>query len=180
MQKALGAGYAVIEEGLSGRTTVWDDPFGYGRNGRTFLVPCLESHEPVDMLVLMLGTNDLKTFYRVTAADIAHGVSHLVDLALKSGCGPAGGAPRVLIVTPPPLADATRDSEIWGFGGAMGESRKLAEYYAAVAASKPCDFFDAGTVASTSALDGVHLDAESHKRLGAALAACVHQLLVSA
>ena len=83
----------MIEEGLNGRTTIWDDPYDGGRNGRTYLLPCLRSHAPVDVLVLMLGTNDTKTIFGRSAAEIAAGAGALADVVLTSGTGPDGGAP---------------------------------------------------------------------------------------
>ncbi|MGA9596537.1 MAG: SGNH/GDSL hydrolase family protein [Acidimicrobiia bacterium] len=177
LQQALGSGFVVIEEGLPGRTSNWDDPFGAGLNGRSYLGPCLASHSPVDLVVIMLGTNDLKRYFRVKAPEIALGVGALVDIALSSGCGPAGQAPAVLIVAPPPLGKATRRSLLWGFGKARNESLHLAEHYTTLGELRDCPVFDAGTVASVDAADGVHLDAESHKRLGAALAAEIRRVL---
>ena len=78
----------VVEEGLSGRTTLWDDPFMDGRNGQPYLLPCLRSHAPVDLVVLMLGTNDLKTIFGRQAHEIALGAGTLADMALGSGHGP--------------------------------------------------------------------------------------------
>src|SRR6188768_466661 len=112
----LGDAAAVIEEGLNGRTTLWDDPFMDFRNGKPYLLPCLRSHQPVDVLVLMLGTNDLKTIFGRAAHEIAAGAGALVDIALTSGTGPGGGPPAVLLVAPPRLGDTTDRSEIWGFG----------------------------------------------------------------
>jgi lysophospholipase L1-like esterase len=177
LQGVLGGEYVVIEEGLPGRTSNWDDPFGAGLNGRPYLGPCLASHAPVDLVVVMLGTNDLKRYFRVKAPEIALGVGALVDVALYSGCGPAGQSPAVLIVTPPPLGKATKRSLLWGFGKARKESLRLAEHYATVAELRECPVFDAATVASVDPADGVHLDADSHKRLGTALADEVRRIL---
>src|SRR5690242_20379631 len=108
----------VVEEGLNGRTTLWDDPFAEGRNGKTHLLPCLRSHAPIDLLVIMLGTNDLKTIFARAAHEIALGAGTLVDIALASGTGPGAGPPRVLLVSPPRLGELTDRSELWGFGEA--------------------------------------------------------------
>jgi len=106
LQRELGAEYAVIEEGLGGRTTVWDDPIEGHKNGKTYLIPCLPSHRPRDLVVLMLGTNDLKHRFSLTAFDIAAGIGTLIDMILTSRCGPANGAPQVLLLTPPPFANS--------------------------------------------------------------------------
>ena len=71
LQKKLGEDYYVIEEGLSGRTTLWDDPIEEHKNGKTYLLPCLESHSPINLVVLMLGTNDLKTRFSLTPFDLS-------------------------------------------------------------------------------------------------------------
>lgn len=170
----------VIEEGLGGRTTIWDEPFSAGRNGRTYLLPCLASHAPVAVLVIMLGTNDLKSIYRLAAADIAAGAGSLVDLARESACGPDGGRPEVLLVAPPPLGTLTIASELWGFGAARETSRRLAALYREVAAQAGAAFLDAGALVETDPSDGVHLDAAAHAILGRAVAAAVAALLPGA
>ena len=92
MRSILGEGYWAVEEGLNGRTTVWDDPVeGEHRNGKPYLLPCLLSHAPLDLVILMLGTNDLKSRYSLSAWDIASGVATLIDLIQKSGSGPHCG-----------------------------------------------------------------------------------------
>ena len=94
LRKRLDEEYRVIEEGLPGRTTVRDDPIEGGhKNGRTYLMACLESHRPLDLITLMLGTNDLKARFGSSASDIAQGAASLADMMLRSGCGPDCGAP---------------------------------------------------------------------------------------
>lgn len=177
LRAALGDGYEVIEEGLNGRATVWDTALAPYRNGSSYLTPCLLSHEPVDLVVLMLGTNDLKTIYGLGAAEIAIGAGTLVDQAKRSLAGPAGTPPAVLLVAPVPLGPTTERSEVWGFGEAMERSRQLARMYRVVADSKAVAFLDAGSVAEVSPLDGVHLDAAAHASLGAAMAEAVRAAL---
>ena len=96
--------FRVIEEGLNGRTTVWDDPIEGHKNGQTYLVPCLASHKPIDLVVLILGTNDLKMRFSVPADDIARGVGLLCDIILKSDTGRGEKPPQLLLLAPPPLA----------------------------------------------------------------------------
>ena len=94
LRKRLDEEYRVIEEGLPGRTTVRDGPIeGDHKNGRTYLMACLESHRPIDLITLMLGTNDLKAHFGSSASDIAQGAASLANMMLRSGCGPDGGAP---------------------------------------------------------------------------------------
>jgi lysophospholipase L1-like esterase len=173
----LGDGYEVIEEALGGRATVFDSPLSPGRNGRDYLLPCLWSHEPVDLVIIMLGTNDLKRFYRLTADEIASGAGVLVDMARQSLAGPDDTPPAVLLIAPVPLGPATDRSELWGFGQAREESRRLAARYRIVAEERGVRFLDAGSVAEVSPLDGVHLDSGAHRRLGEAVAAVVPEIL---
>jgi lysophospholipase L1-like esterase len=177
MAELLAGEAQVIEEGLNGRTTIWDDPFTEGRNGRTYLLPCLRSHLPIDVLVLMLGTNDLKPLFRVEPYEVALGMQALVDIALASGCGPGGGPPRILVVAPPRLFDTTAQSDLWGFRGRQAAALELVPLYQAVAASRATAFLDAGALVRGDPADGVHLSAESHGILGRAMAACVRELL---
>ena len=177
MAAALGDRYEVIEEGLNGRTTVWDSPLAPGRNGLTYLVPCLLSHAPVDLVVIMLGTNDTKRIYGLTAAEISGGAGVLIDAARSSLSGPGDMPPRVLLVSPAPLGEITAESEQWGFGEARDESERLAGMYRLVADQDGVGFFDAGSVASVHPDDGVHLDVAACASLGVALAEAVRAQL---
>jgi len=168
----------VLEEGLGGRTTIWDDPFTEGRNGRTYLLPCLQSHAPVAVVVIMLGTNDLKSTYRLGAAEIAAGAGSLVDVVRESAAGPDGGRPEVLLVAPPSLGTLTIAAELWGFGAARETSARLASLYREVAAQSGATFLDAGALVATDPSDGVHLDAAAHAMLGMAIAVAVAGLLL--
>jgi lysophospholipase L1-like esterase len=174
---ALGDRFVVIEEGLNGRTTLWDDPMLDGRNGRTYLVPCLRSHAPVDVLVLMVGTNDAKGYFGLAATDIAQGAGALADLAALSGTGPGGGAPRILLVAPPPLGELTAASEVWGFGEARAKSQAFGRFYGVIADRKGLAFLDAGSVAEVDPADGVHLSTAGHGALGRAVARAVRALM---
>jgi len=176
LARQLGEGYQVIEEGLSGRTTVWDDPVeGLHKNGKEYLLPCLESHQPIDLVVLMLGTNDLKMRFSVPATDIAASVGVLVDVIQKSAAGIAGAAPRVLLIAPPPVGKLSEFAEM--FSDAEARSHKLSEYYRVVATQYGCDFLNAGDFIVSSDLDGIHFEADQHKKLGEAVALHVKEIL---
>jgi lysophospholipase L1-like esterase len=131
----------------------------------------------VDVLVLMLGTNDLKSIFGRTAAEIAGGAGALVDLALLSGTGPGGGRPRVLLVAPPLLGGRTATNELWGFGEARARSQQFAALYRTVAQLRGVAFLDAAPVAVVDPADGVHLTVAGHAALGHAIAAAVRELL---
>ncbi|MBN2322253.1 MAG: SGNH/GDSL hydrolase family protein [Spirochaetes bacterium] len=174
LQNTLGSNYHVIEEGLNGRTTVWDDPIRPGyfkRNGAWYLLPCLESHCPVDLLILMLGTNDLKAMFSVTPYDIAESMGRLVEIALGSKCGRDDNPPQIAVMCPPPLGKLSEYAET--FSGGVEKSKKLAPYYEKVAKKYGCRFFDAGSVIQSSTLDGLHYDPEDHGKLGKAVAGLV-------
>jgi lysophospholipase L1-like esterase len=175
LQRELGGDFHVIEEGQNARTTVWDDPVSGDKNGLRYLGPCLESHKPLDLVIILLGVNDLKHRFAVTAYDIAQSAGRLVDLARKSDTGPAGGAPEVLLVAPPPLGKLTELAEM--FSGGREKSRDLAARFRERAALLGCPFFDAGTVVVSSDIDGVHWAPEHHARLAAALAAETRRLV---
>lgn len=165
----LGGGWRVVEEGLPGRTTVHPDPVsGVHKNGLGVLPAVLESHRPLDWVVIMLGTNDLKQRFQVPVVEIAESVQWLVKAALASGCGPAQTAPRVLLIAPPPVLEAGCLAEI--FRGGEEKSRGLGAAYARIAARHEVAFLDAGEVIVSSPLDGVHFDADEHGKLGGAVA----------
>lgn len=171
----LGTGYRVLAEGLNGRTTVWDDPIELHKNGASYLPPCLESHKPLDMVVIMLGTNDLKVRFGVPACDIAGGAGVLVDIARGSACGPGGTAPQVLLIAPPPVSSLSGFAE--AFEGAEEKSARFAPLYEAVARSRGVGFLDAGSVVVSSTIDGIHLELDQQRALGEAIATVVARLL---
>lgn len=176
LRKQLGDGYWVIEEGLNGRTTVMDDPVVDGRNGKKYLIPCLNSHKPIDLVALMLGSNDLKPKFSLTAYDIARGIFTLVEMIQKSGTGNNGAAPQILIISPPHVLPVEGDSDLKEeFEGAARKSHMLAKYYSEVAHSTGCRLLDAAEVVSASQRDGIHLEAAEHEKLGKAVAAQVKE-----
>ncbi|QIN78585.1 hydrolase [Rubrobacter marinus] len=175
LARELGDGYAVIEEGLNGRTTVWDDPIDPHRNGREYLVPCLESHAPLDLVAIALGVNDLKARLALSASDIADGAGALVETAQKSATGPDGGPPAVLLVAPPPVGDLGEADEM--FEGALEKSRRFSLHYRRVADKYGCGLLDLAGIVSASALDGVHFEASEHAKIGREAASRVKDLL---
>jgi lysophospholipase L1-like esterase len=175
LQRELGDGYQVIEEGLDGRTTVWDDPIEGYKNGRTYLIPCLESQRPIDLVVMMLGTNELKMRFSLSAFDIAEGVRVLVDIVQKSEAGRDGGAPKLLLMAPPPVAKLTEFAEM--FEGAEAKSSRFGEHYRRIAEEQGSEFFDTSEVIVSSDIDGIHFEASEHEKLGKAAADLVREIL---
>lgn len=176
MAARLGPGMRVIDEGLPGRTTVHDDPIeGAHKNGLAVLPALLESHRPLDLVVVMLGTNDLKHRFSLTPFDIAAGLRRLGETVQASGCGRDGRAPGLLLVAPVPVEETGLLAEM--FTGGAAKSRALARHVAQVAGVLGAAFFDAGSVAQVDPVDGIHLDAEAHRALGAAMADAVGRAL---
>jgi lysophospholipase L1-like esterase len=168
--------YFVIEEGLNGRTTLWDDPLHGGyKNGMKYLIPCLASHKPVDLVILFLGTNDLKTRFSLSAAEITSGIRVLVDLILNSEAGPHENAPELLLVAPPPITELSNFAEEFESGKA--KSCLLGKYYRQVAEEYNIHFLDTSEVVITSDLDGIHLDVDEHVKLGHVMADIVRKIM---
>lgn len=174
MARALGAGWTLVEEGLPGRTTVHDDPIeGLYRNGKTYLQPCLESHWPLDVVTVMLGTNDLKARFGLGPVDIAMGVGALL-YTIKSIAPPWTAPPKMLVICPPPAHGANWLAPL--FDGAAPKARALAPLYKEQAERYGASFFDAATAAKVSPVDGVHFEVDQHHALGLAVAAEVRAL----
>lgn len=174
LRKELGDDYLIIEEGLNGRTTVWDDPIELDKNGATYLRPCIQTHKPMDLVIIMLGTNDLKTRFSLNAYDIASGAGVLVDIVKKSETGIDQNPPEILLIAPPPTIDMP-DSDI--FQGSSEKSLGFSKQYRKVANEKGCHFLDAGEHIESSLLDGIHFEAPMHRKLGLAVAAKIHEVL---
>jgi lysophospholipase L1-like esterase len=175
MAGTLGAGYHIIEEGLSARTTSADDPNDPRLNGSTYLPSALASHLPLDLVIVMLGTNDTKPYFRRTPYEIANGMAKLVGQILTSagGVGTPYPSPKVLIVAPPPLAVMPHPWFEGMFEGGLEKTRALGPLYKALADFMKVDFLDAGEVLTTDGVDGIHFTAENNADLGEALAAKV-------
>jgi lysophospholipase L1-like esterase len=175
LQRALGPDHRVIEEGLNGRTTVFDDPIEPDRRGSDYLPPCLRSHAPLDLVIIALGCNDMKMRFSASPSDIANGAERLIRIARAEAVGPDGGPPRVLLVAPPPIAELTDFAEM--FEGAREKSRVLALRYRDVAERQGVGFVDAGEFIACSDRDGIHFEAEAHAVLGQTLAEAARMVL---
>ena len=175
MQRELGPGYSVIEEGLNGRTTVFDDPIEPDRRGADYLPPCLRSHAPLDLVILALGCNDMKKRFSTSPSDIANGAERLILMARAEAVGPGGAPPAILLVAPPPIGKLTDFAEM--FEGAREKSLVLAQRYRAIAERQGVGFVDAGAFVACSDLDGIHFEAAGHATLGRAMAEAVRMVL---
>lgn len=178
LQAALGSGVMVIAEGLNGRTTAFDDHLGSAdRNGARLLPTLLTTHSPVDLLILFLGANDMKPWIAGRAIAAKQGMQRLVDIARGHAYPLGEPAPEILIVAPPPLCETAEPEFAAMFQGGVAESRMLAGLYADLADQAGCGFFDAGSVATTSPLDGVHLDAENTRAVARGLEPLARMML---
>lgn len=176
LQRRLGKDVRVIEEGLNGRTTAWDDPLADGRNGKKSLKVILESHSPIDLLVIMLGTNDLKHRFGLSAYNIAQGVSELVQVAKESNAGPDGANPQILLIVPPRIIFLPGQTAL-DFEGAPKKSGELSAYYKSIAKHSGCACFDASELVAGSPIDGIHLDKKAHRKLSKALTEVIESLV---
>lgn len=180
LEAALPGKVRCIAEGLGGRTTVLDDWYsGADRNGGRILPTLLRSHGPLDMVIIMLGTNDLKPFLGRTAQEAANGNRRLVQIVRGFAAAERQPQPKIILVSPVELC-ATDHPEMllhFGEGAAIAESKKFSKWYRQRAAEEGVAFFDAASVAKPSPLDGVHLDAENTRAIGAGLAPLVKDLL---
>ena len=177
MRRQLGPGWDVVEEGHPSRTTVRDDPIeGSHKNGLKALPICLESHMPIDVVLLMLGTNDLKHRFAATPEDISDSIEILVRAIQRSEAGPGGRQPAVILVAPAPMQEVDRLAGM--FLGGAEKSMALPALFRDVAKRSGVAFVNAGEFVESSAIDGIHLDGDAHRQLGAALAGAVQALVL--
>ncbi|MBC7149998.1 MAG: SGNH/GDSL hydrolase family protein [Rhizobium sp.] len=175
---ALGPEVNVIAEGLNGRTTAYDDHLADAeRNGVKLLPSVLESHKPLDLVILLLGTNDMKRGIAGTAIGATKGIDRLVKLIRHHDWGFGFEVPEILIVSPPAICETSNVHFAAMFRGALEESAMLASFYRDLADETGCGFFDAGSVSQTSPLDGIHLDADNTRAIGRGIEPVVRMLL---
>ncbi|MGB7969069.1 MAG: SGNH/GDSL hydrolase family protein [Methanobacterium sp.] len=176
LTKGLDDNYNVIEEGLKGRTTTWNDPVdGASKNGLNYLIPCLESHKPIDLCILLLGLNDLKKRFSLPSIEIARGITVIIEVIKKSGTGINGSAPKILLLTPPIINPVESLSQ--EFRNSHNKSRKLPGYYAKIARNYGLEFLDISKIITVSELDGVHINVDEQFKLGNLVLKKVKQIM---
>ncbi|TRM10617.1 lipolytic enzyme, G-D-S-L [Lentibacillus cibarius] len=167
LQQRLGNDYQVVEEGLSGRTSVCDDPLIEGLNGLAYIQPCLMSHAPLELVIIMLGTNDTKERFGLTAYNIAQGITRLAHKAKSTNAGRQGGAPNVLVVAPPPIGAAYATTDIKHPMGKDCDVKSSAfpRHLQTLLKGTGIHFLDAGSTVSMNNIDYMHLNQEGHQHM---------------
>lgn len=164
LQEKLGNNFEIIEEGLCGRTTVLDDPKEENRNGLTYLKPCLISHQPIDQVILILGTNDLKERFNLSAEDIAGNIEKLVLVIKEMGLDKSGNPPKIILISPSSVKEQS-DNSAGEFGGAEEKSKQFGRFYQEVATRQGLEFVDISEYITPSSIDGLHLEEEAHAKI---------------
>ncbi|MBP1845968.1 lysophospholipase L1-like esterase [Rhizobium petrolearium] len=175
---ALGPSVNVVAEGLGGRTTAYDDGLGdCDRNGARLLPTILHTHGPLDLVIIMLGTNDMKPMIHGTAIGARQGIRKLISLVRFHDWTRECEPPEILIVSPPGLCETANPLTGALYRGSIEESAMLASLYRDLADELGCGFFDAGSVAKTTPIDGIHLDAGNTRAIGRGLEPIVRMML---
>ena len=181
LAEMLGEEYLVREEGMGGRTTVFDDPLFEGLCGLDYIYPCMMTHEPVSLLIVMLGTNDVKERFAVNPENIAKGMEHLLTKAMRSLEAWENQRPNVLLIAPPPIEKGYETTFIYGEMGdhCVEKSQKLAAVYKEVANRLGCHFLDAGAIEGVSMYpyDYMHLSLDGHRCLAEELARVIPEII---
>jgi len=164
--------YRVIENCLNGRRTVWDDPFKPGRNGLDGIGQAVEMHSPLELVILMLGTNDFQSMHQHNSWHAAQGIRSLISAIRQAPIEPGMPIPKILLLVPPPI-QSPKGPVAPKFEGGEIKCQGLAREYGVVASELECAFFDCSSVTSSSEIDGIHLDKDQHHILGKAVASKV-------
>jgi len=165
----VGKDVRVIEDCLNGRRTMYHDPIRPGRNGLIGLSERIEVNSPLELVILMLGTNDFQVNHAHTAKDAAKGMKALIDEIRHTNLEPGMHIPKILVIAPPPILEPKGDIAIKFIDGDK-KCLGLAAVYEQLCKEEKCDFFDAGKVTTSSLVDGVHFDLDQHLIFGHAIA----------
>ena len=177
LQAELGPEFEVINEGLNGRTTVWDDPIEEYRCGKDQLPAAMDTAAPFELMIIMLGSNDLKTRFGVPPKDVAEGAGVLLQRALARPNDFVNQQPKILLICPPRLGPVSRTYFGAMFGGSEEKSTQLHPFFEAVARQYGVAYLNADEIVRSSVIDGLHLDADQHEKLGKAIAKCIRPML---
>ncbi len=175
LQDQLGAEYFVTVNALQGRTTCWEHPFLPFRNGMEPLMMLLEANAPVDLIIIMLGTNDIVSMLNKCAEESASGMLSLIRIIYQSLSGPNGGIPKVMIISPPVIGNLSGFMSMY-YNSRKDESGKLANYHKTFSEQFGCNFIDSNEFIKTCEPDGLHISRESQKILGTKVAEQVRRI----
>lgn len=179
VQEILGPEYYIIEEGLPGRTFMYPDEILPNRAGKDHIQMCMDTHNPIDLLIIMLGTNDTKCLYGSSLYPFAVGMEEFLKIAKNPALWPEGQKPNILLIAPPPIGDNIINSYFYGMFDekSVALSKQFGSLYAKVAKANGCHFLDAGLYAkSDDTGDSIHFSPESHAKLGAAVAEKIKEI----
>lgn len=173
LAELLGKEYRIIEEGQNGRTSSFDDPFDPYKNAMNYIIPCLETHKPLDLTILMLGSNDMKSYLNPSVEKIAESLSRLCQIILATS-----GAP-VLLVSPILLGDQMETSDFAATfpPSSVAMSHELGAALQQVADKLNIPFLDAARITEPSPEDSLHLSPEGHRKLAQAFAAKIREIV---
>ena len=179
LQSLLGDDYYVIEEGCNGRTTVFEEAGEEWKCGMSYLRPCLNSHKPLDLLIIMLGSNDLKNMFGADAETVAKGMDEILRVSREFLRDKQGFAPEILVISPPLIGENIAETAFRDRfePSAHERSKGFAGALHAIAEAHGCHFLDAAKHVRPSAIDGLHLEAEGHRALAEAVCEEVRRIL---
>ena len=168
LQNLLGSAYYVIEEGLNGRTTIWDDPAEGGmgdKNGLKILPTLLSTHCPLDLVIVMLGTNDFKKRFSTDSFEISLGINRLLQTIRTHDYTPATNVPEILLLSPPQISYLHEDFKGHFNSNVIEESKKLSSFVKNIATANSCFFIDVASFSDTRNTDGIHLSEQDHEKM---------------
>ena len=177
LEAGLDGRARVIAEGLGGRTTVFDDFAAADRNGARLLPTLLSTHSPLDLVIVFLGTHDLKPYIHGTAFQASLGIKRLIEIIRFFPYNRQAKVPKILLVSPPHVGETAHPEFRHMFPEMVAQSKLFATHYARVASEAGIPFFDAATVAQPGPFDGIHLDAENTRAIGLGLVPLVKSML---
>lgn len=154
----------IIEEGLCGRTTVFSDPLCDDLCGINYISPCIKTHSKLDMIVIMLGTNDVKERFNANASVIALGMKALIEKIINTK-NIFKNKTNILLICPPPIKEGVYEITNTMGRGCEEKSRQLARFYEEIAKELGVDFINAGDYAEFSDIDKMHFDKIGHEKM---------------
>ena len=168
LQNLLGNEYNVIEEGLNGRTTIYNREEEPERNGYNALNVILHSQEPIDYIIVMLGTNDTKVYYDVSIEGIVFGIEKIINYILKFPYSYQSNPPKIVLISPILIREDIVDPGCFELSSAL-KSKEFANAYLEVAKKYNLIYLDASKHAKPSLIDGLHMDKDGHEKLAKAI-----------